>query len=279
MFRKLSAEDKRAIRREAVNFLKQAGFRDPPLIPSLALSARQLSLFAGDLEEVLANHDLDPEAVSQVDALLQVREKLIALRRSLTPAQQKWGCIHEAAHDYLLWHKDLLYFCSILRLPPDVRSKLEAEADSFTAEAFFFGDRFTKEVRDFDFGLAGPVELAGKHYLTSYYATFRRYVEENTLPCCLLVWQPKYGDAKSGGPESLVLKYYVKSPTYPRHIPPGQEASASSEIWQTFISDAGQIRAHEVVFKSGEKSRRVLRAESFSNSYTVFTLVWNDRHR
>lgn len=278
MVRRLSDEDRRAIRRDAVRFLKEVGFREPPLIPEVALSARQLSLFPGDLEEVLANHDLDPETANRVDALLQVPERLIALRRSLTPPQQKWGCIHEAAHDYLPWHKDVLYFCPILRLPPEVRSKLEAEADAFTAEAFFFGNRFAKEARDFDFGLAGPKELAEKRYLASYYAAFRRYVEENGSPCCLLIWQPKYGGKEFGDPESLVLKYYVKSPTYRGHTPPGQEASTSGGIWQAF-GNVGQITAHELVFGTDGKSKRTLRAESFSNSYTVFTLVWEDRDR
>ncbi len=278
MSRKLSAEDKRAVQREALRFLKQAGFSDPPLIPGLALNARQLSLFEGDLEEILVDHHLDQEAAGKIDALLQVPERLIAIRRSLTPAQQKWGCIHEAAHDYLPWHKELLYCCSILRLPPEVRSKLESEADAFAADALFFGDRFTKEVRDFDFGLAGAKELAEKRYSTSYYATFRRYVEENPSPCCLLICQPKYDGTEFGNPNSLILKYYVKSPTYRRHIPPGQEAPTASGIWEAF-NNAGQIKIHEVVFESEKQSARTMRAESFSNSYTVFTLVWEERDR
>ncbi len=278
MVRRLSSEDRRAIRRNAVRFLKEVGFHEPPLIPEVALSARQLSLFPGDLEEVLANHDLGPETAHRVDALLQVHERLIALRRSLTPPQQKWGCIHEAAHDYLPWHKDVLYFCPILRLPPELRSKLEGEADAFTAEAFFFGNRFAKEARDFDFGLTGPKELAEKRYLASYYAAFRRYVEENRSPCCLLIWQPKYGGKESGDPESLVLKYYVKSQTYRGHTPPGQEASNSGGIRQAF-GNVGQITAHELLLETDGKSKRTLRAESFSNSYTVFTLVWEDRAR
>lgn len=278
MARRLSLQDRQAIRREAVRFLHEVGFREPPLVSNLALSARQLSLFPGDLEEVLANHDLDPDTISQVDALLQVPEKMIAVRRSLTPPQQKWGCIHEAAHDYLAWHRDLLYFCSILSLPPEVRSKMEAEADTFTADALFFGDKFSNEVRDFDFGLSGPKELAETRYLTSYYATFRRYVEGNDTPCCLLIWQPKYGGMEFEGPQSLVLRYYVKSPSYKGHIPPGQEAAASGEIRQAF-NNSGQIRMHEIVLESDARSKRTLKAQSFSNSYTVFTLVWDQRHR
>jgi len=269
--KRLSEEDRRAIRRNATQFLKEVGLREPPLIPEVALSARQLSLFSGDLEEILVNHDLDPETANRVDALLQVPERLIALRRSLTLPQQRWGCVHETAHDYLSWHRDLLYFCSILRLPPEVRGKMESEADAFAADAFFFGDRFTEEVRDFNLGLAGPKELAEKRYSTSYYATFRRYVEENASSCCLLICQPRYGDAEFGSPDSLVLKYYVKSPTYRRHIAPGQEVPASSGIWQAF-NNVGQVTPHELVVGTDGKSK--LRAESFSNSYTVFTLVW-----
>lgn len=272
MGRTLSTEDRDAIRRQATRFLRETGFREPPLVPNAALRARQLSLLDGDLEEILADHDLDPDTIGRVDALLQVPERLIALRRSLTLPQQKWGCIHEAAHDYLPWHKEVLYYCSILRLPPEVRSKLEAEADAFTAEAFFYGDRFTREAREHDFGLAGPKELAEKRYLTSYYATFRRYVEENDTPCCLIIWQPRYGDTASENPGSLMLRYYVKSPTYRGHIPPGQEASTSGGIWQAY-RNPGQIRSHEVAFGSDGKSKRTIKAESFSNSYTVFTLL------
>lgn len=53
---------------------------------------------------------------------------------------------------------------------------------------------------------------------------------------------------------------------------PGQVVGSNSEIWKAFIQEPGQVRTHTVRFRLTGGVRE-LPAESFSNSYTLFTLV------
>ena len=158
-------------------------------------------------------------------------------------------------------------------LPTHVQGQFEAEADLFAAEAFFFGSQFHKQAYSGEHGLGTAIELASNEYGTSFHATFAHYVKESPLPRCLLVWKPKAGNGSNGVSVGLELHYYVKSKSFLGHIKPGQIADPDEAVSKLFLASSPGVVKHEMVFQSGPGEESVADAESFSNSYNVFTLI------
>ena len=165
------------------------------------------------------------------------------------------------------------YCCPLLSLPVHLQEELEAEANAFAAEAFFFGGRFRKEAYSGDASLSTAIELANKVYRTSFHATFTHYVEESPLAQCLLVWKPKGSNKLSELSMELELHYYVKSKSFLGHIPPRQTAAPDESVRQVFMSSLPGVVKHEMVFRNRWGQEYVAEAGSFSNSYIVFTLI------
>ena len=205
--------------------------------------------------------------------MLDAKERAVAFRRGLPSQKKNWGSLHEVAHEFLPWQRELLYCCPLLWLPANVQKQLEAEADVFAAEAFFFGQQFHEQAFAGDVGLTSAIELATSVYGTSIHSTFAHYVEESPLPRCLLVWKP---ESKNGAPrpcEKLALHYYVKSKGFNWHVGPGQIADPDRVVTKLFKNSTLGVIKHQVILADGSGQDYLAQAESFSNSYTVFTLI------
>ena len=264
---------RRSIRNEAERFLTTHGFSVPPLPSDQALAARKLAVSQLSLDDLLLKANLPPEDHMKIQAMLDANARTVAFKRDLPEKKKDWGSLHEVAHEFIPWQRDLLYFCPLLSLPVSLQEELEAEADVFAAEAFFFGSGFHKEAYSGDLSLNTAIELADKVYRTSFHATFAHYVEESPVPRCLLVWKPNGGNGSPGFSIELELHYYVKSKSFLGHIPPRQIADPDDAVRKVFMSSSLGVVKHEMVFQSQSGEEYVTDAESFSNSYNVFTLI------
>ena len=121
--------------------------------------------------------------------------------------------------------------------------------------------------------LSTAIELAAKVYGTSFHATFAHYVQESPLPRCLLVWTPKGRNGSTGISVGLTLHYYLKSRSFLGHIEPGQIADPDEAVSKVFTAPSVGVTKHEMVFLTETGEESVADAESFSNSYNVFTLI------
>lgn len=265
--------DRLAIRSEAERFLATHGFSNPPLPPGQALAARNLEVDQLSLDDLLVKANLPPEDHESIQAMLDARERAVAFKRGLPTQKKNWGSLHEVAHEFLPWQRDLLYCCPLLSLPTEVQQQLEAEADVFAAEAFFFGKRFQRQAFSGDVGLATAVELATHIYGTSIHSTFAHYAEESPLPHCLLVWKPKNENGGRLFCGELALQYYVKSRSFRGYVDPGQIADPDGVVTKLFTDSTQGIIKHDMVLTDGSGKDYLAHAESFSNSYTVFTLI------
>ena len=262
-----------SIRNEAERFLATHGFSAPPLPSDQALAARRLSVSQFSLDDLLLKANLPPEDHKKIQAMLDADARAVAFKRDLPEKKKDWGSLHEVAHEFIPWQRELLYYCPLLWLPAHLQGQLEAEADFFAAEAFFFGRQFHKQAYSGELSLSTAIELAAKVYGTSFHATFVHYVEESPLPRCLLVWKPKGGNGSLGLSVGLELHYYVKSKSYLGHIELGQIADPDDAVSKVFIASSLGVIKHEMVFQSESGEESVTDAESFSNSYNVFTLI------
>lgn len=270
---RISTSDRLSIRAEAERFLATHGFSTPPLSPDEALAARNLEVAQLSLDDLLVKANLPPEEHESIQAMLDAQERMVVFRSGLASQKKNWGSLHEVAHEFLPWQRELLYCCPLLLLPANIQKQLEAEADVFAAEAFFFGQQFHKQAFAGDLGLTSAIELATSVYRTSLHSTFAHYVEESPLPICLLVWKPgsKDGFPPPGG--ELVLHYYVKSKDFHGHVDPGQVADPDEVVTKMFTDSIVGVIKHELILADGSGQRYVAQAESFSNSYNVFTLI------
>lgn len=270
---RITNSDRLSIRSEAERFLSMHGFSAPPLPPDQALAARNLEVVQLSLDDLLVKAHLPSEDHESIQAMLDAQARAVAFRDGLPAPKRKWGSLHEVAHEFLPWQRELLYCCPLLWLPRDIQKQFEAEADVFAAEAFFFGEHFHKQAFAGDLGLATAIELATGVYETSLHATFAHYAEESPLPRCLLVWRPKGENGVLQSSRELALHYYVKSKDFRGHVGPGQIADPEGVVTKLFTDSSLGIVDHEMVLADKSGRDYVTRAESFSNSYNVFTLI------
>jgi len=262
------------VQTQAEQFLAENGFIKPPLSPEEALSARKLEVTQLSLDDFLVKANLRSEEQVKIQAVLDIEKRAITFKGGLPLPKRNWGSLHEIGHEYLPWHREVLYYCPLLWLPISIQKQMEAEADVFAAESLFFGSKFSKLVNDGEFGLATAKELADDVYNTSYHATFMRLAESSEIPCCLLVWRPIEKPETLSISNNLRLHYYTPSKNFRIHFPPNQDADDEVILGLYEDSSPGIIK-HTLQLETKDGKKLVAQAESFSNSYNVFTLVTN----
>lgn len=270
---KITHADRLSIRTQAERFLETHGFSTPPLPPDQALAARNLEVSQLSLDDLLVNANLAPQDHQKIQAMLNANTRSVLFKRGLPQQKKQWGSLHEVGHEFLPWQRELLYCCPLLLLPPNVQEQFEGEADLFAAESFFFGDKFHKQAFSGDLSLTTAIELATDVYQTSLHATFAHYVEESPQPHCLLVWKPKTSNGSCRPSEGLALHYYVKSKGFNGHVSPGQNADPDGIVNKLLNEPSLGVVRHELRFPGSSGQGLVAQAESFSNSYNVFTLI------
>ena len=77
----------------------------------------------------------------------------------------------------------------------------------------------------------------------------------------------------------LALRYYVKSESFRGHIDPGKVAAPDEAVTKLFEDSSLGVINHEMVFVDKSGQEHIAQAESFSNSYHVFTLIPQPIHR
>jgi hypothetical protein len=276
---RVSVSVRKDICAQAARFLAEYGFLTPPLPPDQALEARKLEVTQLNLDDLLVKANLAAQDHKKIQAMLDTEERAVTFRAGLPIQQRNWGCLHEIGHEFLPWQREILYFCPLLMLPIGVQKEFELEADIFAAEAFFFGERFPKYVAQGEWGLTTAIDLADNVFGTSLHSTFVHYVENSETPCCLLVWRPTGHKDELWTPSdhSMSLQYYVKSPSFEGHIRPGQIADPDCAVAKVFCESPNEVVEHAMKFTSNAGETLVTDAQSFSNSYLVFTLISQPR--
>jgi hypothetical protein len=258
----------------ARDFLSELSISEPPLPVGRCLEARGLSIAEESLDDLLGGVSFRLPAERRPDAMLYVPERKIWLKDGLHVRHLEWVPIHELAHDVLPWQREMLRFVCIFELPQPTQKEWELEANLFTAECRFLGQRFRDEALSMPFNLSTPWRLADR-YGASYESAFRHYVEGQPRSCCLLVSRPTrtVNGLYLSGRELYEIHYYVNSSTFHGSIRPKQQFS-SSELDQLVNSGvADYFLDHEVPVKSPSGLYKVYHAQSFTNTYKVFTLL------
>ena len=270
----MSSSDRLWVRAEAERFLATHGFSTPPLPPDEALAARNLEVAQLSLDDLLVKANLPSEDHKSIQAMLNARERMVIFRSGLPSQKRNWGSLHEVAHEFLPWQREILYCCPLLLLPAKVQKQLEVEADMFAAEAFFFGQQFHKRAFAGDLGLDCAIELATSVYGTSFHSTFAHYVEQSPVPLCLLVWKPQTEKGLNTPGGELGVHYFVKSQNFHWRLVPDQISDPDKAVSKIYSGSSSGVVKHELIVTGGSSQVYLAQAESFCNYYNVFTLMW-----
>jgi hypothetical protein len=264
--------DVAAVRALAAEHIRELGLSGPPFDHQASLAARQLQLAPVSLEEILADSNLPEDARDKIDGFVDLNSRIVCLRGDLHPHQRRTGLLHEVAHDIFPWQRELLlhHYCSIF-LPPELQREFELEANRFAVECTFFGDRFVELTNSHPHHLRTAVAFAGDH-AASFESTFRHYVECHPGFCLLLVSTLVEYDPDTGEPV-FEVRQYVRSPAATIVVRPRQRFSGP-ELARLVSGVTGyELIEHEVEMANGAETRRFV-AQSFWNTYKLFTLVW-----
>lgn len=216
------------------------------------------------------------QALGKVLGLFDARSRLIFIDRSLHVVKQTFIRLHETAHAFLPWQKDLYAVVEDCKnsLEPDVADLFDRQANVFASEVLFQMDAFIQESEQSEFGILNPVRLS-KKFGASIYSSVRQYVSKNPRACIVLILNPP--ELKDGigfeatvrrvVPSSLFLERFGNLP-WPNMFTPDDEIGAMIPLNGRKMSGK-----REIILTDRNGDRHVCIAESFTQSWQVFVLI------
>jgi len=226
--------------------------------------------------------DFLPEITEKRDirAVLSYQDRLIATHRPLHRNQTIFSTLHEIGHYVLPEHVEKFYLCSIEDLSYFTKLRLEAEANKLAANLIFQIDHFADEANSYPLGCDAITDLAGK-YGTSFEATARRYVEQHSQPCALVVYdkiEKHVEDFEIDEFQGFKVQYTIASKSFgekfftkiwEEKIVPGE--SSVYEAYKKF--DVTQTVESKMSITIVGKGEFMFDSQLFTNGYKVFRLI------
>ncbi len=216
------------------------------------------------------------KAVSKVLGLFDARSNLIFIDRSLPLIKQIFIKLHETAHGYLKWQKDMYAVVEDCEhsLDPDVAELFDREANVFASEVLFQIDSFIEEANDHKFSIFTPVKLS-KKYGSSIYSAVRQYVSKNHQSCTVIVLDPPSFIEVDGFRANVrrivssqsFIKYFGNFST-PEYFTPNDIVGAMVPINGRRASGK-----REIILEDNDGTKHLCIAEAFTNTYQVFILI------
>lgn len=193
--------------------------------------------------------------------------------------QRRFKTLHEVTHDILPWQEDVAYADDGMTLSWSTRIKFEQEANQGGAELLFQRELFETMAADYEIGFPAIVELS-ERFGSSIHAAFRRYVEthKRRVGGVVLDKSPCQAD-----PLGYKRREAVGSASWTdRYDNPADWPKVLCGQPYRFVNDIELLTsfAHPTPTMSypdldGEPTQ--IRVELFSNSYSVFVLLWGPR--
>lgn len=216
------------------------------------------------------------KALSKVIGLFDARSRFVFVDRSLHAVKQTFIRLHETAHGFLSWQKDMyaVVEASDQNLDPDVADLFDREANVFASEVLFQLDAFAEEANDREFSIFTPVRMSSK-YGASIYASVRQYVSKNPKACIVIVLNPPELEAGNGFKASL--RRAISSPSFyeqfgelqlPDFFTPDDKIGAMVPVGNRKASGKREIILED---KNGLAHECI--AEAFTQKYQVFVLI------
>lgn len=218
------------------------------------------------------------KALNKVIGLFDARDRLVFIDRSLHTVKQTFIRLHETAHGFLSWQRDMYAVVEDCQqsLAPDVADLFDREANVFASEVLFQLNGFITEANDHEFSIFTPIKV-GKKYGASIYSSIRQYVSKNPKPCTVIVLDPPVPTDNFGF--TAQLRRNISSPSFKEHFgelqlpnqfTPDDKIGAMIPVGKRKASGKREI---SLVDKNGVDHECI--AEAFTQGYQVFILILN----
>jgi Zn-dependent peptidase ImmA (M78 family) len=283
----LTKEQYEIIRREAKRALEDAGAMGvfPTPVSDIMSAANVHEVH----EDVLSDSFVDKlrkevgkvgsvlrKALSKVIGLFDARSRLVFIDRALHAVKQTFIRLHETAHGFLSWQKDMYAVVedSKQNLDPDVADLFDKEANVFASEVLFQIDTFAEEANDHEFSIFTPVRIS-KKYGASIYSAVRQYVSKNPKACTVIVLDPPV--LQEGNGFRANLRRAISSHSFqeqygdlqlPEFFTPNDKIGAMVPIGKRRASGK-----REIVLEDRNGVAHECIAEAFTQGYQVFVLI------
>jgi len=216
------------------------------------------------------------KALKKVMGLFDARSRLVFIDRSLHAVKQTFIKLHETAHGFLSWQRDMYAVVEDCEqsLDPDVANLFDREANVFASEVLFQLDSFSTEANDHEFGIFVPVRIS-KKYGASIYSSVRQYVSKNPKACTVIVLNPPEIANVFGF--KAYLRRCISSPSFiekfgelslPKFFTPDDEIGKMVPVGGRRASNKKVIILTD---KNGIEHECI--AEAFTQKWQVFVLI------
>ena len=216
-------------------------------------------------------------AVNKVIGVFDAVGGLVFIDKTIHVVKQVFVRLHEVAHSVLPWQRKMyaLVETSEHSIRPDVAAIFDREAQAFAADVLFQVGGFSSEASEMDFSLETPVTLSGK-YGASIHSAVWEFAARNTRSCVVLVTgRPilRHGDGFRARfcqaiPSPSFVAQFGKL-AWPHVFTPDDQIGALLPIPACQGSGKQTISLSDL---NGDRLECI--AESYSNSYNVFVLIY-----
>ncbi|MCW2921570.1 MAG: hypothetical protein JWL76_1444 [Thermoleophilia bacterium] len=220
----------------------------------------------------------------KVQAALDRRSREIYVNPDIhVEGKRRFNKLHEVSHDIYPWQQALIEIDTPATLSWQTQQTFEREANQGAAELLFQRELFRSIAADYEVGFAPILELA-ETFGASIHATFRRYVESHRRSLCGLVLDvsPVVGAGITGFKrrEAVASARWTRKIGSPTEWPDVLEAPPYSFVSHVAAACAAQGGMQVPFGYPNLRGEQVaLNVHLFSNSYSVFVLIWRPQRQ
>jgi Zn-dependent peptidase ImmA (M78 family) len=210
------------------------------------------------------------EAIKKFDlkALILPDRKRILIDSNLPDLKKRWSEAHEAIHSLIPWHKEYLLGDTKETLSPGCHEQLESEAN-YGAGRLLFPHRAMLDVARSSAPSIAHIKAIADHFGNTITSALWRYVESCSEPCLGVIGAHPHHLA-----DEEPISYFIRSPRFEAEFGDVTEAFVF-EMLRSYCSykRAGPLGFTDLTIDDAHGVPHVFRAETFSNSYQLLTLV------
>jgi hypothetical protein len=207
-----------------------------------------------------------------VRALLDYRERLVAVHSALNCRRSRFSSLHEIGHYVLPSHTGQIVVCGESDVSIRAARAQEREANAFAAELQFKGRLFKLVTAVLPISAATVMHIA-ETFDASFESSARHLVESSLRPCLFAAYTRK--DALDSAMPSTSVRYSIPSSSFKEAF--GSQLSDDDnehvlEVWATGRDIADSI-TDEVMIETANGETTRFHAEYFFNGYNAFCLL------
>ena len=210
------------------------------------------------------------EAIKKFDlkALILPDRKRILIDSNLPDLKKRWSESHEVIHSLIPWHNEYLLGDTKETLSPGCHAQLESEAN-YGAGRLLFPHKAMLDLARSSVPSIALIKAIADHFGNTITSALWRYVESCSEPCLGVIGAHPHYLA-----DEEPIAYFIRSPRFEAEFENVTETLVL-EMLRSYCSykKTGPLGSAELTIDDALGAPHIFRAETFSNTYQLLTLV------